>query len=115
VLFGKLTYTAAYLQLVDTVSLKHAHHSSPDRYPNHEASERIDKEHKEDIEKLRGDDGDFYHGFNTGVLAAARMFNDKADILHINDFEVSVFSCRQQLVVRTDDLITRFLAHTIRS
>ena len=57
------------------------------RYPNHEASQRIDEEYKEEIEKLRGDDGDFHHGFNSGVLAAVRMFKEKADILHVNDFE----------------------------
>ena len=62
-----------------------------DRYPNHEASQRIDEEYKEEIEKLRGDDGDFHHGFNSGVLAAVRMFKEKADILHVNDFEVSSF------------------------
>jgi hypothetical protein len=65
-----------------------------DRYPNHEASERIDQEHKEEIEKLRSDDGDFYHGFNSGLLAAARMFQAKADILHINEFEVCTQSSR---------------------
>jgi hypothetical protein len=58
------------------------------RYPNHEASKRIEKEHIEDIKKLRGDqeESDFHHGFNTGLLAASRMFKKQADILHINDF-----------------------------
>jgi hypothetical protein len=64
-------------------------HCSADRYPNHEASKRIDKEQKEEIEKLRSDDGDYHHGFNSGVLATVRMFKEKADILHINDFKVS--------------------------
>jgi hypothetical protein len=58
-----------------------------DRYPNHKESKRIDEEHKEEIEKLRSEDGDFHHGFNTGLLAAARMFREKADVLHINKFE----------------------------
>jgi hypothetical protein len=46
-------------------------------------------EHKEEIEKLRSDDGDFHHGFNSGVLAAVRMFMQKSDILHINEHAVS--------------------------
>jgi hypothetical protein len=61
---------------------------SADRYPNHEASKRIDQEQKEEIQKLRSNDGDFHNGFNSGVLAAVRMFKEKADILHINDFKV---------------------------
>jgi hypothetical protein len=60
-----------------------------DRYPNHEASKRIDGEYKDDIEKLRGNDGDFHHGFHTGLLAASRMFKENSDILHINKFQVS--------------------------
>ena len=59
-----------------------------DRFPNHEACSRIDSEHAEEIEKLRGEDGDFHHGFNSGLLAATRLFKEKADILHINDFKV---------------------------
>ena len=63
-----------------------------DRYPNHEASKRIEEteEYKAEIQKLRDNDGDFHHGFNTGVLAATRMFKEKADILHVNDFEVRI-------------------------
>jgi len=59
------------------------------RYPNHEASQRIDgsKEHQEEIEKLRSDDGDFHHGFNCGVLAAARLFLDQSDVTHINNMQ----------------------------
>ena len=58
-----------------------------DRYHNHEASKRIEKEYSDEIEKLRSDDGDFHHGFNSGLLAATRMFNEQADILHINAFD----------------------------
>lgn len=59
------------------------------RYPNHAASKRLDmsKEHCDEIDKLRSDDGDYHHGFNSGVLAAARMFEAHADILHVNDEE----------------------------
>lgn len=58
-----------------------------DRYANHEASERIEKEYKDEIKNLRGIDGDYHHGFNTGLLAATRMFLEQADILHINDLD----------------------------
>eukprot|EP00567_Pseudictyota_dubia_P014053 CAMPEP_0197436314 /NCGR_PEP_ID=MMETSP1175-20131217/3780_1 /TAXON_ID=1003142 /ORGANISM="Triceratium dubium, Strain CCMP147" /LENGTH=182 /DNA_ID=CAMNT_0042965571 /DNA_START=164 /DNA_END=712 /DNA_ORIENTATION=+ len=59
------------------------------RYPNHEASKRIEKseEHREAISKLRGTDGDFHHGFNSGLLAAARMFKEHADVKHILNTE----------------------------
>ncbi|KAL3917751.1 MAG: hypothetical protein SGILL_004562 [Bacillariaceae sp.] len=59
------------------------------RYPNHEASARIDKEHKELIQHLRSEDGDYHHGFNSGVLAASRMFASQADVLHVNDLALS--------------------------
>jgi len=65
--------------------------TTSDRHPNHEASERIDIERKEEIEKLESDDGDFYHGFNSRVLAAVRMFKKEADILHINRHKVREF------------------------
>lgn len=65
-----------------------------DRHPNHEASERIDKEYQEDIEKLRGEDGDFHHGFNSGVLAAARMAKSIAEVAKADDFEVSSHAWR---------------------
>ena len=58
------------------------------RHPNHEASKRIDGEYQDDIAKLKRNDGDFHHGFHTGLLAASRMFKEKADILHINNYEV---------------------------
>jgi hypothetical protein len=52
------------------------------RFPTHPASKWLDhsKDHKDEINKLQGMDGDFYHGFNSGVLAAARMFKDHAEI-----------------------------------
>jgi hypothetical protein len=58
-----------------------------DRYPNHPDSKRIDTEYKKDIEKLRGGDGDYFHGFNTGLLAAARLFKELADCLNVNNFD----------------------------
>mmetsp|Transcript_28869 Transcript_28869/g.44374 ORF Transcript_28869/g.44374 Transcript_28869/m.44374 type:complete len:160 (+) Transcript_28869:1-480(+) len=59
------------------------------RFPNHEVSKWLDhsEEHREDIRNLRSDDGDFHHGFNSGVLAATRMFMDHADLSHVNNFE----------------------------
>ena len=75
-----------------------AYNFNIDRYPNHEASQRIEQteEYKQEIQKLRGDDGDYFHGFNSGVLAATRLFNEKADILHVNDFEVSCASFKYE-------------------
>lgn len=65
---------------------------SAGRYPNHEASKRLEssEEHREELEKLRSADGDYYHGFHSGVLATANMFKDHADILHINKHNVSM-------------------------
>jgi hypothetical protein len=60
-----------------------------DRYPNHEASKRIENsdEHKEELSKLRSPDGDYHHGFHSGVLAAARMFREQSKIVHINEHD----------------------------
>lgn len=54
------------------------------RYPSHEASKWLDKseEHSKDIDNLRSTDGDFHHGFNSGMLAAARLFKEHADVNH---------------------------------
>ena len=54
----------------------------PARFPTHAASKWLDhsKEHKSDIEKLHSIDGDFYHGFNSGVLAASRLFREHTDL-----------------------------------
>ena len=51
------------------------------RFPTHPASKWLDhsKDHKDEIDKLHSMDGDFHHGFNSGVLAAARMFKDHAE------------------------------------
>ena len=65
------------------------------RFPTHAASKWLDhsEEHKNDIEKLRSMDGDFHHGFNSGMLAAARLFKDhaeaavEADAEHIQEAE----------------------------
>ena len=60
------------------------------RYPNHEASKRLEasEDHREELEKLRSPDGDYFHGFHSGVLAAAKMFQEHADILHVNEHDV---------------------------
>jgi len=57
------------------------------RHPNHAASKRIEKseELREYISKLRSQDGDFHHGLNSGILAAARMFKDHANITHVSE------------------------------
>ena len=62
------------------------------RYPNHEASKRIEtaEEHQKALSDLRGPDCDFHHGFNSGLLAASRMFKDHADISHLELHEVII-------------------------
>jgi hypothetical protein len=62
------------------------------RYPSHKASKWLDssKEHSRDIDNLHSTDGDFHHGFNSGVLAASRMFKDHADVSHVDSDSVSV-------------------------
>jgi len=57
------------------------------RYPNHQSRYRIEKadEHKDEIEKLKTTESDYYHGMHAGLLAAARLFKEQADILHINE------------------------------
>jgi hypothetical protein len=58
------------------------------RFPTHPASKWLDhsKDHKDDIGKLHSMDGDFHHGFNSGLLAAARMFKDHAESADV-DFD----------------------------
>ncbi len=62
------------------------------RYPAHEVSKWLDRseEHSTDIDNLHGTDGDFHHGFNSGVLAASRMFKDHADVSEVQSDSVSV-------------------------
>jgi rubrerythrin len=55
-----------------------------DRYPNHEARKRIEEEHHDELEKLASPDADYFHGIHSGLLAASRMYQKQADILHIN-------------------------------
>ena len=61
------------------------------RYPSHQVSKWLDssKEHSRDIDNLHSVDGDFHHGFNSGVLAASRMFKDHADVSHVSNDPVS--------------------------
>mgnify|MGYP005846465499 CR=1 FL=1 len=33
---------------------------------------------------LRSSEADYHHGFHSGVLASARMFQEQSDVLHIN-------------------------------
>ncbi len=61
------------------------------RYPSHQVSKWLDssKEHSRDIDNLHSVDGDFHHGFNSGVLAASRLFKDHADVSHVSNDPVS--------------------------
>lgn len=57
------------------------------RYPNHSSRKRIEQaeHHQEELEKLKLPEADYYHGIHTGMLAAARLFQQQADILHVNE------------------------------
>ncbi|KAL9184421.1 hypothetical protein ACHAXT_002507 [Thalassiosira profunda] len=59
------------------------------RYPSHEASKWLDhsKEHSHDIEDLHSGDADYFHGFNSGVLAASRMFKEHAEVSSVDSDE----------------------------
>lgn len=52
------------------------------RYPNHKDSKRIEQseEHNQELQNLKGKDGDFYHGMNSGILASSRLFFQIANI-----------------------------------
>ena len=57
------------------------------RFPNHEARKRIesDEQHSEELEKLSTAEADYFHGIHSGILAATRVFEKQADILHVNE------------------------------
>lgn len=57
------------------------------RYPLHQARKRIEEEHGEELKKLHTPEGDFVHGIHAGILAASRMFEKHADILHVNEHD----------------------------
>jgi len=59
------------------------------RFPNSEARKRIetDMDHSEELEKLSTPEADYFHGIHSGILAAARVFEKQADILHVNEKE----------------------------
>jgi len=44
-----------------------------------EHMDRIVEQHEEEVDNLSGEHGDFYHGFNSGCLAAFRMILGMAD------------------------------------
>lgn len=59
------------------------------RFPNHEARKRIesDRQHAPELEKLNTAEADYFHGIHSGILAATRVFEKQADILHVNQKE----------------------------
>lgn len=48
------------------------------RFPTSEHSKRLENDgnHAEAIAKLRSNEGDYHHGFNSGLLAAGRLFRE---------------------------------------
>eukprot|EP00573_Skeletonema_grethae_P013535 CAMPEP_0201697302 /NCGR_PEP_ID=MMETSP0578-20130828/10536_1 /ASSEMBLY_ACC=CAM_ASM_000663 /TAXON_ID=267565 /ORGANISM="Skeletonema grethea, Strain CCMP 1804" /LENGTH=176 /DNA_ID=CAMNT_0048183437 /DNA_START=33 /DNA_END=563 /DNA_ORIENTATION=+ len=77
------------------------------RYPSHQVSKWLDnsKEHSRDIDNLHSTDGDFHHGFNSGVLAASRMFKDHAEVSHVDSDSEDVFDSAHQAVVKHQEKI----------
>ncbi|KAL7490998.1 hypothetical protein ACHAWT_000476 [Skeletonema menzelii] len=77
------------------------------RYPSHQVSKWLDssKEHSRDIDNLHSVDGDFHHGFNSGVLAASRMFKDHADVSHVSNDPEEVFDSAHQAVKKHQEKI----------
>lgn len=57
------------------------------RFPNSDARKRIEADmgHSEELQKLSAPEADYFHGIHSGILAAARVFEKQADILHINE------------------------------
>jgi rRNA maturation endonuclease Nob1 len=57
------------------------------RFPNHKSRKRIetDEEHAGELEKLTSTEADYFHGVHSGILAATRVFEKQADILHFNE------------------------------
>ena len=77
------------------------------RYPAHEVSKWLDhsEEHSTDIDNLHGTDGDFHHGFNSGVLAASRMFKDHADVSEVQSDSEDMFESAHQAVIKHKEKI----------
>mmetsp|Transcript_16624 Transcript_16624/g.30237 ORF Transcript_16624/g.30237 Transcript_16624/m.30237 type:complete len:179 (+) Transcript_16624:115-651(+) len=57
------------------------------RYPTHEASKVLERKYSNEIEELRGPNGDYHHGMHTGLLAASRMFKEFSNIPVDSDLE----------------------------
>jgi methionyl-tRNA formyltransferase len=57
------------------------------RFPNHPSRKRIetDAEHADELQKLTSAEADYFHGIHSGILAATRVFEKQADILHVNE------------------------------
>ena len=83
------------------------------RYPNHTSRKRIEQseQHQEELEKLKTPEADFYHGMHTGLLAAARLFQQQADILHILDNDKNDESGVEQHTMTHEDLLQESSKH----
>lgn len=49
------------------------------RYPLHPERKRIERQHSEELEKLKTPEGDYHHGIHAGILATTRMFEKQAE------------------------------------
>jgi len=71
------------------------------RFPNHQDTNWIEKapEYQNEISKLRGNDGDFYHGFNSGVLATSRMFKQLVNTPALSTTDKSEFFLKHESIL----------------
>jgi hypothetical protein len=47
----------------------------------------LERKYSNEIEELRGPNGDYHHGMHTGLLAASRMFKEFSNIPVDSDLE----------------------------
>ena len=53
-------------------------------------------EFSRDVANLEGSEGDWHHGFNSGVLAASRLCGDMASATHDFNWEQFTYTAQQQ-------------------
>lgn len=79
------------------------------RYPNHEASNRIENSeaHRVELEKLKTLDCDYHHGFNSGVLATTRLFKQISEASHQVLDEEPIPENEEKLVIKHQDKVEK--------
>ena len=79
------------------------------RYPTHPDSKCIEnsKFHREELAKLRTNDCDFHHGFNSGVLATSRLFKQISDVSHAFNEDVQMEANEDNLVLQHTEKVKK--------